>query len=225
METIANTTINGLVRPPLQGRSQATLDRLAQAGRELLEAKDWHEISVEELAKSARSSVGSFYARFSDKDGLLDHLDILCTRDITESLECLAPVEQFAELDLEYLVRTLISSLVAYHRAHRGLIRALVLRARRREFTSYEGTSCINELIPQILSVLERRSYEIHHPKPKRAMFLAFTFTFSALQDQILFSGSVLHTQPSSDEELTEELSRLMLTYLGVRTKRRGRTI
>ena len=218
-----NITVTSAVRPPLQDRSQATLDRLAQAGRELLEAKDWHEISVDELARRAQSSVGSFYARFSDKDGLLDYLDELYTRDITASSECLTQAEQSE--GLESLVRTLIGSLVAYHRAHRGLIRALVLRARtRREPAFDERTSRMNALIPGMLSLLERRRYEIRHPRPKRAVFLAFAFTFSALRDRILFPESILDPQPSSDEELTEELSRSMLAYLGVRTKRRGRT-
>ena len=220
-----NITVTAAVRPPLQDRSQATLDRLAQAGRELLEAKDWREISVDELARRAQSSVGSFYARFSDKDGLLDYLDELYTRDITASSECLIQAEQSGERDLESLVRTLIGSLVAYHRAHRGLIRALVLRARtRREPAFDERTSRMNALIPGMLSLLERRRYEIRHPRPKRAVFLAFAFTFSALRDRILFPESIRDPQPSSDEELTEELSRSMLAYLGVRTKRRGRT-
>ena len=178
---------------------------------------------MDELARRAQSSVGSFYARFSDKDGLLDYLDELYTRDITASSECLTQAEQSE--GLESLVRTLIGSLVAYHRADRGLIRALVLRARtRREPAFDERTSRMNALIPGMLSLLERRRYEIRHPRPKRAVFLALAFTFSALRDRILFPESILDPQPSSDEELTEELSRSMLAYLGVRTKRRGRT-
>ena len=221
-----NIALHRVVRPPVQGRSQATLNRLAHAGRELLEAKDWHEISVDELARRAQSSVGSFYARFSDKDGLLDYLDELYTRDITASFERLTGVEQSpsAERDLESLVRTLIGSLVAFHRAHRGLIRALAVRTRTRRALAFdERTSRMSALLPGMLSLLEQRRYEIHHPNPKRAVPLAFGFAFSALRDRILFPESILDPQPSSDEELTEELSRSMLAYLGVRTKRRGR--
>jgi AcrR family transcriptional regulator len=61
--------------PPQQNRSRRTLDRLLEASESLLKRKRFEEISVAELAREPRSSVGSFYARFPGKDALLDFLD------------------------------------------------------------------------------------------------------------------------------------------------------
>src|SRR4029453_3630618 len=57
------------VPPAKQARSRATRDALVRAGRNLCEIKDFDELSVAEIAAEAGCSVGSFYSRFSDKDG------------------------------------------------------------------------------------------------------------------------------------------------------------
>src|SRR5262249_9156472 len=63
------------LRPPVQARSQATLDRLVRAAEGLLAEKRFDEATVAEIARRADSSVGAFYARFPDKEAFLDHFD------------------------------------------------------------------------------------------------------------------------------------------------------
>ncbi len=118
------------IRRPVQDRSRATLQRLAGAAAQLLEERPWHQISIAEIVATASSSVGSFYARFPDKAALLDFLDERYTGEV------LALHGQIKELianqapDLGELVAQLVCELVRFHRRRRGLIRALVQRAR-----------------------------------------------------------------------------------------------
>ena len=60
-----------LARQPQQTRSRQTLERILDATEELLRKKPFEEINVAEIVGLARSSVGSFYARFGSKEGLL----------------------------------------------------------------------------------------------------------------------------------------------------------
>ena len=62
------------VNPPQQARSQQTLDRLLDAAEALIEERGFEEISVAEITRKARSSVGAFYSRFKDKQGLLRYV-------------------------------------------------------------------------------------------------------------------------------------------------------
>ena len=62
------------IHPPRQARSEETLERLLDAAEELLAERGFDEITVPEIASKAKSSVGAFYARFKDKDGLLHAL-------------------------------------------------------------------------------------------------------------------------------------------------------
>ena len=59
------------MRAPKQRRSQETLRRIREAGLRLVSSQGPDGLTVQEVAKSARSSVGSFYQRFSGKDEFL----------------------------------------------------------------------------------------------------------------------------------------------------------
>lgn len=210
------------VKSPLQSRSQDTLDRIAQAGRDLLESKDWDEISVDELVRRAQSSVGSFYARFKDKDGLLDYLDATHTQEIIESFKPLLSNEGDTEMDLENLIRKLMSSLAVYHRSQRGLVRALLSPTNsKRRPTSSSTIGSLRSTLLKILTILDRKRYAMNHPNPRRGIALGLSFALSAMRDQILSPDLTLNEETVSEKELVEELSLLMLSYLGVRSRRR----
>lgn len=61
-------------RPPLQARSRRTLRNLEQAARELVSRDGAESVTVADIVARARSSVGSFYARFAGKEELFAHL-------------------------------------------------------------------------------------------------------------------------------------------------------
>ena len=107
-----------------------------------------------------------------------------------------------------------LSELVAFHRGSRGLIRALVLRARLfREPAWDERTHRMNEAVGGMLSDLTARlpPGEVS----ARRCALAFSFAFSALRDRVLFPESISLPWTLTDEELAEELAETMLARLG----------
>jgi AcrR family transcriptional regulator len=200
------------VRPPHQARSQATLDRLERAAVRLLETRTWSQLTVAQLARAARSSVGSFYGRFRDKEALLEHLDERYAHQMIALCEAYASGR---DASLAAAVHRLLAMMVSFHRERRGLIRALVLRARaEREPAWDERTRRMNRTLPGLLERLLDHRREIRHPDPERAVFLAFGFTFTALRDRILFPESVHGAPAPDDDELVTELTRLMLGYL-----------
>jgi AcrR family transcriptional regulator len=73
-----------LLREPRQDRSRRTLKRILEAGLYLLEHEGPDALTVTEITKRARTSVGSFYARFNGKDGLLRYMG---ERSLNEALE------------------------------------------------------------------------------------------------------------------------------------------
>jgi len=73
-----------LLREPRQDRSYRTLKRILEAGLYILEHEGPDALTVTEITKRARTSVGSFYARFSGKDGLLRYMG---EHSLNEALE------------------------------------------------------------------------------------------------------------------------------------------
>lgn len=56
---------------------------------------------------------------------------------------------------------------------------------------------------------------EITHPDPERAVFDAFSFTYTAMRERILFPESIPEPFERSDDELVEALTHNFLAYLG----------
>src|SRR3954447_6428932 len=58
------------LRPPLQNRSRASLERVLEAGQKLLEEEGWEGFTVQEVSPPAKGSIGSVYARAPSNDAL-----------------------------------------------------------------------------------------------------------------------------------------------------------
>jgi len=112
--------------PAKQARSRATRDALVRAGRNLCEIKDFDELSVAEIAASAGCSVGSFYSRFSDKDGFFRAL----VGDAERREEADAPAaSDDPRQSVDALLAEVIASTLTGYRRRRGLIRAAIRRS------------------------------------------------------------------------------------------------
>jgi AcrR family transcriptional regulator len=169
-------------------------------------------LTLSELVREARSSIGSFYARFRDKDALLELLD---ERYTEQACALAARYAAGRDPDLAAAATRLVRMLIEFHRERRGLIRALVLKARsQREPLWEERTARMNESLPVLLGPLLTQRGEIAHPDPERALFLAFGFTFAALRERILFPESVRDSKDEDPTELERELTTFMVAYL-----------
>lgn len=63
------------VARPKQARSEQTLRRILEAAERLIGEKGLGDVSIPDIVREARSSVGGFYARFKDKNELLRALE------------------------------------------------------------------------------------------------------------------------------------------------------
>ena len=109
-----------------QKRGQITYDALIETCFELLQEKDFDEISIADLSQKAGYSVGAFYARFLSKDELFDamvmrHLDQ--RRKVRSS--------QFAEGAPATLIHDVLEETVKYYWGRRRFWRAALIRSMR----------------------------------------------------------------------------------------------
>ena len=207
------------VRPPRQGRSQQTLERLLQAAEALLEDKGFDDVSVAEIARRARSSVGSFYARFADKTAALRALhERFCEEAYATADGALAP-ERWRGATIAEIVSATIAFLVRVHRERRGLFRAVIVQAlsdpdfkeREQKLGRY-----VNE---GVCALLHARGDEISHPDPRIAADFAMRQLSATLSLEIGEIGWDVGRIPLGDEQLAVEITRSFLAYLGVRER------
>lgn len=205
------------LRPPLQERSRASTDRVLAAAEELLAEKLLEELTLAEILERAGVSVGAFYARFGNRDGLVSPLhDRYDERVATIASRVLDPA-RWARVPLEVRVRSLVRyALMAYRRNH-GLLRALVLEWRLHPERITEPQRERREtFFETIADVLVGDSTEIHHPDPRAAARFAF-LAFGAVCRELLLQGRdavPLPTAFGDDRALAAELSRNVLAHL-----------
>jgi AcrR family transcriptional regulator len=195
----------------------------------LLRVKPFEEISVAELARAGRSSVGAFYGRFPGKESLLDFLDARGEREVRRGWDEYFAKERWEGASAEEVIRQFIAFSVRSHRSKKGIVRALSLRLRShptREMLS--RTRRLNRRVVEGLSrLLRERSSGLRHPKLERAIAFGLIMTVTTIRERVVFEDLDLYPERLRDEELVEELVRAFTAYLGiapgVRRGKRGR--
>ncbi|UCH85592.1 MAG: TetR/AcrR family transcriptional regulator [Candidatus Latescibacterota bacterium] len=202
------------------------MGRIIGAVRELLAGRNFDEISINDIVKQARTSVGAFYARFTDKESLLEYLGGMVVEEVALAETILASQREWREKPLEKIVEEEVGRLVSVHRNHRGVLRAVVLRSMRPgpSVGLANALAAAGPLAAVVEAVKERRG-EINHSNPEIALALGFGMVVSSLRERILFPeliGSSAVDVPITDAALVAELTRSLTDFLGVNTSGAG---
>jgi AcrR family transcriptional regulator len=109
-----------------QKRGQITYDALIETCFDLLQERDFDQISIAELTQRAGYSVGAFYARFRSKDELFDAM-------VQQHVQNRRKVRQrqFATADDAALLHELLEETVHYYWGRRRFWRAALIRSIR----------------------------------------------------------------------------------------------
>lgn len=205
-----------LLRRPLQERSRRTLERVLDATEELLELRPFEDIAVSAIVKAAGTSVGAFYSRFRDKEALLPVLYERYGKRVGERAARHREERPWEGLDLEGVIRWLVSELAQFFQERKFLMRAVTLHARTRpDKIGEEARSTRDQQMSFLREAVLGCRAEIGHPEPERAVDFAIFMAASACRELILFAdaphAALLATQHA---ELAEEVVRQMLAYL-----------
>src|SRR5947207_2998834 len=170
------------VKPPQQVRSQKTLARLLDAAEDVIREHGMAGLTVSEVVRRAGSSVGAFYARFADKEGLLATLhERSCGETLATAKLALDPA-RWESSDVVTMVEELVAFTAVQCEERIGLVLAFltlaateVSYARRRAKLEAEVGNLFGEL-------LLARSDEVGHPDPRLAAQVAARMVLSTLE-------------------------------------------
>jgi AcrR family transcriptional regulator len=204
------------VRRPQQDRSRKTLERLLDATEEIIRDRGIDAVTIPTIVQAARSSVGSFYARFPNKAALLSVLhERACEQSIATAEAALEP-SRWRGVATSDVVRTFVGFVVHLFRERRSMMLAFTTTlalepgfAQRRARTA----AVIGRLFRALL--LERRA-SIGHPSLDRAVDMSLRAVTATLEQRNAFDESGVADVAVEDATLVEELSRLVLRYLDV---------
>jgi AcrR family transcriptional regulator len=204
------------VRPTHQARSQETLERLLEAAEEVVAEKGFDNATVSEIVRRAKSSVGSMYARFQDKDSLLVCLhERFCEQALATSAAALDPI-RWEGATIGEIFASAIPFVVHVYQLKRGLIRAFIVRGSTDHPFAERAARVSHEISQQLVTLLEARREEIRHPDPALAIDFGLRLMFDTLDSATLNADVQRTLFKLSPQQVAEELTRTFLSYLGV---------
>lgn len=191
---------------PKQSRSQRTLERIAQASLEILEAEGPEGLTVQSIVKRSGSSVGSFYARFAGKDELLEYLGERVWREAAQRWDEALASRDWNGLGLADMVDGAVRLLAEVGRSRGSYLRAL-------ERTPGTGEDAYMAFQAHVVRALEAlllaRESEMDHPDPEVAARLGLQAA-QALVESVPMPGA----PPIPLERRVDEAIRILHVYL-----------
>ena len=204
------------IRPTHQARSRATLDRLLDAAEALLAEKAWEDVGVADIALRADSSVGAFYSRFRDKDGLLNALHERFMSEAEATAEEMLDPQRWSKASVSEIVQDIIAFRVRIYSEHVGLIKAFALRTVTDRGFAARAQRYARQLNEGFVALMITRRRELLHPEPANAAEFVGRLITSLLTHRLLFDDVVDAGRPWSKSQITTELTHTCLAYLGV---------
>jgi len=164
-----------------QKRGQITYDALIETCFDLLQEKDFDEISIADLSQKAGYSVGAFYARFKSKDELFDamvmrHLD--GRRKVRSS--------QFAEGAPSTLIHDVLEETVNYYWGRRRFWRAALIRSMREPAFWAPMRNLSHEFADSLIAHMAARAGRSLKADEEANVRFAVQVTFGTINNTIL---------------------------------------
>jgi len=205
------------VSPPQQARSRATLERLLDAAEALIRERGPAGLSVPEVVRRARSSTGSFYARFRDKNALLRAVEERFFANLEALLDSLLDEDRWRDVPTPALVAVCVREMLRGVEAHAELLRAFAFRSAQQPGFEAEVQRFRERMVHGFRRLLLSRRDEMGHPDPELAIDMALEAAFAFMQSRILSGGRPLVAGPPIDDaRLERELVRHFLAYVAI---------
>ena len=198
------------VRPPLQNRSQKTLHALLDSAETLLRERPFGAVSVQDITKSAGSSVGAFYARFSDKMSVLHALHERYVAQATETAESVFNPERWQAMRLREVLSSLVGFLVEASESSIGIRRGVILAGHNVEAFRERRQQLSRATVAALAGLLQARRAELTVDDVDVAARFLDGLIFGQLDQRAL----VLEADREPAENLSKNLARAAFAYL-----------
>ena len=170
-------------------------------------------LTVEAVVERSSTSVGSFYARFGDRNGLLEAMH-------ERFLERLATGGQIAiqaaarQKKLVGALEVLITHIFAIVREYRNSARFFVMHRSTDVKLRAQGIQANAFFARMFTDLVLRYQNEIAHAKPANAADVAWRMTFAMFAQQVMFENQEVSGAAMGEKALVRELARCLTAYL-----------
>ncbi len=202
-----------LIRPPQQRRSQESLERVLQAGFELLQERGFEGFTLQEVSARANVSIGSIYARVPSREALIKAVyerAMEWTEEQAEPLEQAAHRPGTAREQIEATVAEMARQTLAHGDVLRVFMRQAPLEPWIMERAAVKSQATCAVFTHAILAHRD----QIRHEDPELAVDVAWRMVYNTTARRITHGPSFESRRSLSEEQLVQELARVVADYL-----------
>ena len=202
-----------MARKPQQARSILSMARMLDAAEVLFAEGGEEALTVEAVVKRSKTSVGSFYARFGDRGGLLEamHERFLERLGAGSQMAIQAAVRQKTLIGA---LEVLITHVFAVVREYRDSARFFFLHRSTDQKLRAQGIQANAFFARMFADLVLRYQNEVAHAKPAIAADVAWRMTFAMFAQQVMFEDQEVSGVAIGDRALVRELARCLTAYL-----------
>jgi AcrR family transcriptional regulator len=203
-----------LIRPPLQRRSQESLERVLQAGADLLREVGYEGFTLQEVSARSEVSVGSIYARAASKEALILAIYDRETERMAQENLRIERASRREDLQGRALVEALVHELATTVLGNADTLRVFMHRAVVDQNFWDRGSQGLRRLSATFESALGEHRDDIRHPDPDLAIDIAFRLVYDTLARRISHGPDFESDRRVADDVLVRELARAAADYL-----------
>ena len=202
-------------RAPQQRRSRRTMERIVLAAETLFGANGYEHTSVAEIVARARSSVGAFYSRFKDKEGLFFHLHARQCHLLIERIDALADEKRWRDATLAEMIAGIVSGQFAFVQERRAMSRVFIQRSATDPAFHERYARAWGEVADKLRALLMTRRHEMRHPDPGRAVDMVLELLHSIWANDVLHHDAADITGRFDLKTREREVIATFVAYLG----------
>jgi AcrR family transcriptional regulator len=191
---------------PRQTRSRRTLERIVAAGLAILEEEGPDAVTVQAVVARARSSVGSFYARFRGKEDLLSYLAEHARDSALAEWRISADQAPPSTALVGDAIRAAVQSLIDVRERWDAAVKSTSALADRASDYDAFRRGIVEELASRLLA----RRAQITHPNPDVAVRVGLWAVLGVLDHE----GSAETPTDLEADALRQECVVLLASYL-----------
>ncbi|MFW6201164.1 MAG: TetR/AcrR family transcriptional regulator [Gemmatimonadota bacterium] len=198
-------------RPPTQARSRATLARIAAATDALLAERGPARVTVADVVERAKASVGSFYARFDDKDAAIRYVHERFWAELRARWERWLEPERWRDAEPVAVVAGVIRMLVRIQFREASRLRAFMIDALTRpDGELIRRTAELDRHVAErVAALLAETDRGLADPASRRVAASGFQRVLSAVRDDVM-----LGRLPGPEPDVTARERILVLTRM-----------
>jgi AcrR family transcriptional regulator len=200
------------VRQPKQTRSRQSFDRVVDAACEIINEGGLAALTLAEVSRRSKVSIGSIYCRVEGKEDLLREVQVRTLQRMEHDFSLLLARIRRRNLSLKDLVPALVRELGEHHRKFSALLAAFMQQATADEVIRDVGRARYLSTGADFRAILLEHREEIRHPDPDHAVEACFAIAYGAIA-RYLGLGS-MGVREVRWNELLRDLGLMTLAFL-----------